>query len=184
MAKLRPWLTVLWIASTPLFAASYYVAPNGTSSGNGSRLKPWDLATALAQPATVKPGDTIWLAGGTYVGHFTSKLTGSTREPIVVRQAEGERAILDGNDGTNSVTLLINGSDAWFWGFEITNSDPTRATAATGNTTPARRGEGVNLFGPRTKLINMVIHDTAQGVLSTAMAPDAEISGNLIFYNG
>ena len=183
MVKLRPWLTALWLASTPLFAASYYVAPSGTSSGNGSKLKPWDLATALAQPATVKPGDTIWLTGGTYVGHFTSKLKGSTREPIVVRQADGERAILDGNDGTNTVTLLVNGSDAWYWGFEIMNSSTARLSNSS-SANPPGQGEGVNLLGPRTRLINLVIHDTSQGVLTTTDIADTEISGCLIYYNG
>ncbi len=47
-------------------ATDYYVAPNGSPSGNGSINNPWDLQTALDQPAAVQPGDTIWLRGGTY----------------------------------------------------------------------------------------------------------------------
>src|SRR6185369_7828569 len=99
------------------------------------------------------------------------------------RQYPGERATIDGNYGGNEVTLIVNGQYAWFWGFEVTNSDPGR-TSATGGTDPARRGTGTNLLGRGTKLINLAIHDTVEGVLTTALAPDAEVYGNLIYYNG
>ena len=168
--------------SFPLLASEYYAAPAGTPSGTGSRERPWDLPTALAQPSAVRPGDTIWLRGGTYKGHFTSALRGDTGKPIVVRQYGDEQATLDGNDGTNAVTLLVNGSDTWFWGFEITNSNTTRISASTGP--PAGRGEAVNLLGARTRLINLVLHDTNLGVLTTTDIPDTEINGCLIYYNG
>ena len=96
------------------------------------------MDTALAQPSAVKPGDTIWLRGGTYVGAFRSSLTGSSGKPILLRQYPGERATIDGNYGGNDATLDIRGSNAWYWGFEVTNSDPTRASPTTDN--PARRG--------------------------------------------
>src|SRR5205807_2442652 len=75
----------------------YYVSPSGSPSGDGSAARPWDLRTALAQPAVVHPGDTIWLRGGTYSGGaagFTSNLLGTPSTPIVVRQYPGERATL------------------------------------------------------------------------------------------
>lgn len=169
-------------AALPLLATDYYVSPAGTASGTGSRDNPWDVATALAQPPAVHPGDTIWLRGGTYKGHFTSSLRGSASKPIVVRQYADERATLDGNDGSNAVTLLINGSDAWFWGFEITNSNTTRIS--TNASQVPGRGEAVNLLGARTRLINLVIHDASQGVLTTTDIPDTEINGCLIYFNG
>src|SRR3954471_15278159 len=43
--------------------ANYYVAPNGSSSGDGSIGRPWNLQTALDGPSSVRPGDTIWLRG-------------------------------------------------------------------------------------------------------------------------
>src|SRR5512143_555213 len=104
-----------------LSATDFYVAPNGSASGNGSIGSPWNLQTALNQPSAVQPGDTIWLRGGTYVGHFTSNLNGNSSSPITVRQYAGERATLDGNDGTSNPTLIIQGSYAWFWGFEVMN---------------------------------------------------------------
>jgi hypothetical protein len=184
MHNFRPLLGALGAAllSLPLLASDFYVAPTGSASASGSVTSPWDLATALAQPSAVKPGDSIWLRGGTYTGHFVSSLKGSKGKPIVVRQYPGERATLDGNYGGNEVTLTVNGQYAWFWGFEVTNSDPTRTSASSDN--PARRGTGVHLLGPGTKLINAVVHDAAEGVLTTALAPDAEVYGNVLYYNG
>src|SRR5262249_17737726 len=72
--------------------ADFYAAPNGTSAGNGSFEKPWDLATALGQPAAVRPGATIWLRGGTYAAGrsgFVSSLTGAPGAPVVVRSYPG-----------------------------------------------------------------------------------------------
>ena len=154
MRKIASSLAALALAlAAPLLATNFYVAPDGVPSGNGSREKPWDLATALAQPSAVKPGDTIWLRGGTYRGHFTSTLKGGANKPVIVRQYGSERATLDGNDGTNSVTLLVKGSDTWFWGFEITNSNTTRTLAAvrmsSGTTTaPEHRRARLRLAPP------------------------------------
>src|SRR5437867_1936882 len=101
--------------ATPFFAAP---APAGTSRGDGSRDRPWDLATALSGGrGRVQPGDTIWLRGGTYTGNFDGTLTGTSAAPIVVRQYPGERATIDGN-------LHVHGAYAIYWGFEITQSNP------------------------------------------------------------
>jgi hypothetical protein len=163
-------------------ATDFYVSPTGSSSGNGSIGNPWDLQTALNQPSSVHPGDTIWLRGGTYHGSFTSNLNGSAASPIVVRQYTGERAAIDGNYAGSNPTLTIYGSYTWYWGFEIFNSDTTRFTSDGNN--PPRRGEGVELLGNYTKMINMIVHDTTQGVLSSSGVNGAEIYGNLIYYNG
>src|SRR2546430_15149648 len=73
-------------------------APAGTPRGDGTRDRPWDLATALSGGrGRVQPGDTIWLRGGTYTGNFDGTLTGTSTAPIVVRQYPGERATIDGN---------------------------------------------------------------------------------------
>src|SRR5512140_3906683 len=118
-----------------LAAVDFYASPSGTTStgpGTGTITNPWALQTALAQPAAVHPGDTIWLRGGKYTGNFTSYLTGTASQPIVVRQYPGERATLDGNAnpaarGTMAPALAVsNGGYVWFWGFEVMNSNPNR----------------------------------------------------------
>lgn len=84
----------------------FFAAPYGSSQGNGTSLRPWDSATALADNTktqnvnnVVKPGDTIWLRGGTYgmgTNVYFSGLAGTSNNPIIVRQYPGERAIIDG----------------------------------------------------------------------------------------
>lgn len=163
----------------------WFVAPDGTPQGDGTREKPWDLQTALSHPAKVKPGDTIWLRGGTYKGTFTSNLKGAPNAPIIVRQYPGERATIDGNTGTDKPTLTINGSNAWFWGFEVMNSNPKRVMETTGYA-GVPRGIGVNIFGTKIRLVNLVIHDNAGGIgsWSTSDPADSEIYGCLIYYEG
>src|SRR5450759_4848487 len=108
-------IAVLLGVTSRLAAIDFYASPAGTTGtgpGTGTITNPWALQTALAQPAAVQPGDTIWLRGGTYTGNFTSYLTGSARAAIVVRQYPGERATLDGNAnpaarGTNLPALSV-----------------------------------------------------------------------------
>jgi hypothetical protein len=56
---------VLWLLASSLFAADYYVAPGASAGGIGSLGNPWTLAVALGQPSVLRPGDTIWMRGGT-----------------------------------------------------------------------------------------------------------------------
>jgi hypothetical protein len=163
---------------------AYFVSPTGRASGTGTINQPWDLATALAHPAVVKPGDVIWLLGGRYRGTFTSKLTGTATDPIVVRQYSGQQATIDG-DGDSRTTLTIRGASTWFWGFEVTDSDPRRVTQ-TSSSHPADllRGDGIAVYGPNVKLINLVIHDAADGVGLWTDAVGAEVYGCIVYHNG
>ena len=165
-------------------ASGFHVSPTGASSGNGSAQSPWDLATALNQPASVQPGATIWLHAGTYRGNFTSRLAGTAANPITVRGAAGERAILDGVPTPSGHVLTINGAHAIYRDFEVTNSYATRVITSTGSNPTDARGEGVGMFGQGVKLVNLVIHDTGQGVGNWSAAPDGEVYGSIIFYNG
>ena len=238
--------------NSPAFDAgrTFFVSATGTPAGDGSENDPWDLQTALNQPSTVHPGDTIWLRGGTYVGTFMSSLTGTAAAPIRVRQYPTERATVDGNavttlaaaldvsekscslaaglyaaggiaqidseqillfikTGANTYTiergwngttpaphsagatvttintaLTINGAYTWYMGFEIMNSSGVRTNSATGSLPPEGLGFAIDDFGPGTRIINMVIHDTGQGIGLWTPATDAEVYGNLIYYNG
>jgi hypothetical protein len=162
------------------------VAPTGRPDGDGSSDRPWDLGTALAQPATVKPGDTIWLRGGFYRGAFTSRLTGAPGAPILLRQAFGERAVLDGA-GNAQATLTIFGQWTTYWGFEVTNSDTQRKTSTAGpwpGDLSRGTAHGIIVKGPRTKLVNLIVHDAGVGIGFWADAVDAELYGNIIYFNG
>jgi hypothetical protein len=186
-------IAVLLGVTSRLAAIDFYASPAGTTGtgpGTGTITNPWALQTALAQPAAVQPGDTIWLRGGTYTGNFTSYLTGSARAAIVVRQYPGERATLDGNAnpaarGTNLPALSVGfGGYVWFWGFEVTNSNPDHWNPTSGSNPPDARNRGIYMTVPGTKIINCVIHDTGQGIESWQGAVDAELYGNIIYYNG
>jgi PKD repeat protein len=172
----------------------FYVSPTGTtstSSGTGAITTPWALQTALSGPAAVKPGDTIWLRGGTYSGTFSSYLNGTAVAPIIVRQYPGERAIVDGGTANTPVLLTVVGAYTWFWGFEITSSSADRLSTQAGSwptdlNRPAecignaqQPGSGVGL-----KVINMVVHNCGQGIGIWQDATNAEVYGNLISYNG
>lgn len=170
------------------FELQFFVSVSGSSSGDGSAANPWDLQTALNQPAAVLPGSTIFLEAGRYTGNFVSNLTGTLTSPIIVKPDDGARVILDGSLAGQSVknvpVLLINGAYTWYMGFEVTNSDPEREITESGSNPPERRGPGLSLFGPGIKIINLVIYDTGEGIDAWTPVVDGEFYGNIIFNNG
>jgi len=165
-------LAALLVLGHPNRAPSprFYAAPppGGTPGGDGSRGRPWDLATALAGGrGAVQPGDTIWLRGGVYVGRFDGTLTGTSAAPIVVRQYPGERATIDGN-------LHVHGAYAVYWGFEITQSNPV-----------ANANDALETYGPNCKFINLVVHDAGkQGMSFWEDAGTSELYGSIFYNNG
>ncbi len=181
-------LVALCAASARAPAKDFYVAVGGTS-GTGTLANPWNLATALAAPASVLPGDSIWLRGGTYTGRFLSLLAGSSVAPVRVRPYPGERARIDGGPGPLQPTLSIAGQYVWYEGLEIFSSDPKRRSSQNGSApTDLNRGSCIgiaqDMAHPGIKLINMILHDGTDAIGSFDSHQDAEIYGNLIFNNG
>ncbi|MGN6133269.1 MAG: right-handed parallel beta-helix repeat-containing protein [Aureliella sp.] len=167
-------------------AAEFFATPGGQPSGDGSRGSPWDLATGLSQQAKLSPGDTLWLAGGTYRGGFTSQLTGVPGRPIVVRGMPGERVTIDaaprdqGDDGR----LLLRGADVIYRDFEFMCSDAKRTTSLSGSWPADMRRGSIDVRGTRISLVNLNVHDAAYGVGFWADGEGGEISGCLIYNNG
>lgn len=172
----------------------FYVAPNGSSTGNGAIGSPWDLQTALNHPSIVQPGATIWMRGGTYLvpeveGGFVGNLNGTPQAPIVVRSFPGEWAVIDGNLSNVEIkytTMLKNyGSYIWFMNFEMTNSETTnRKIDISGSNPFQRRANSLDDYGTGTKVINLVIHDTGQGIGAWQQGKDNEYYGNIVYNNG
>lgn len=186
LASSAPLPLDLEAAPRPPQSAEFYAAPSGTPDGDGSYEHPWDLATALAHPPALQPGDTLWLRGGHYIGPFTSELVGEPDAPIIMRALPGVRATLDGSSAYES-TLQINGAYAWYWGFEVMRSDLDRVTDISGSSPPdLSRGHsnGVNVFGDHIRLINLIVHDDGQGFGFWTPAEDSEIYGSLVYNNG
>ncbi len=173
----------------------FFAAPYGSASGDGSINNPWDLKTALTRTQTVvPPGSTVWLRGGVYnvptadLG-FTSTLSGTSANPVMVASYPGEWATIDGNVTfsalKNKTILKINGSYVWFMNFEITNTETTNRKIDTTSSNPqGRRGNAIDDYAVGTKIINLVIHDAGQGIGTWASSRDTEYYGNVIYNNG
>ena len=154
---------------------SHHAAPDGTSGGDGTAARPWDLKTALAGAGgQIRPGDTLWVRGGTYMGPFTSTLLGSSSAPIIVRAYPGERATLD-NQSTSLVTLKAASEWVWYWGLETRNSNPSRTVFRPNCVYPSR---------PNNKFINLIIHDCQVGMSFSNESKNSEVYGAIIYNNG
>lgn len=164
----------------------FHVSPAGAAGGDGSAEHPLSLTEALSAQSPVLPGDTLWLHGGTYHGPFVSELRGTEGAPILVRQAPGERATID--SGATSISghaLYVRGGWTTYWGFEVMSSNRARVLAE-GGSQPAglKRGTGIDVHGPHTRFINLIVHDLANGIGLWSDAVEAEAYGNLVYYNG
>ncbi|MEK6282920.1 MAG: right-handed parallel beta-helix repeat-containing protein [Acidobacteriota bacterium] len=171
----------------PAPKGQWFASPGGSPTGQGTQNSPWDLATALAHGPNreIRPGDTVWLRGGRYAGSYLSTLSGTEKEPIMVRGFPGERVIIDKatiND-EKQPALKVKGSWVWFWGIEITNSNSNRQRNSpyTGRDQPWR-GSGADVYAPNVKFINMIFHDNGQGIWDKQDM--TEVHGCLFFYNG
>lgn len=161
-----------------------YVAVDGRPDADGSIDRPLALATALADDSPANPGDTVWLRGGTYQGPFTSAVSGGPQQPIRFRGYLGERVIIE-NAPSRVSALTVTGTWTEFWDLEITNSDTLRVSNDSGSwPEDLRRSSGVDAKGAHNKLINLVIHDMADGIGIWSEAEETGAYGNVIFYNG
>ena len=165
----------------------YFASPHGSSAGDGSAARPWDLATAVAGGpggggggGRVQPGDTIWLRGGTYHGSFRITVAGRAGAPVVIRQYPGERATIDGAS-SKSDTWSVRGDYSVFWGFELMNSRPQRVATSTSERI---RADLIANYAAHTKYINLIVHDGGVALYTDAHYPDVEIAGCIFFNNG
>lgn len=72
--------------------ATRFVSTTGNDANTGSQDKPWlTIARGLRD---ARPGTTLVLAGGAYVGPLTTTQAGTRDAPIVIRSAPGQRAEL------------------------------------------------------------------------------------------
>lgn len=183
---MTPLFFALMLSVVPVRDPHIYVSPNGSPYGSGKADSPLDLTTALSYWNGAQPGDTLWLRGGTYRGKFVSEVSGTPERPITVRSYPGEWAKIDSGFSTDRNPIVwVTGGWTIFRDLEITSSDPVRDTWMSGpHPNDIRRGDGVYISAPGTKLVNLVIHDAAGGVGAWSDAPDSEIYGCIIYYNG
>ena len=141
----------------------------------------------------VAPGDTIWLLGGLYehpnrksdnLG-YRVRLEGTEDQPIIVRAARGQRVSID-----PGLAIENPASYLWIWDLELLvreNLTRSRRFDESGSHPASydRPHGGLNVYaGKECKYINLIIHDTAQGVSFWSGATDSELHGCIIYDNG
>ncbi len=156
----------------------------------GAKGDPWTTKASLAGSAAVHPGDTIWVRGGIYTGNFASHTEGDGEGADRGTAASGGPAHagskVNGEVRGNAKPVLAvqDGEFTWFWDFQVTNWSPDRSNPASGSRLKDARGDGIFGTAPGTKIINVVVHDTGEGIFCALHAKDAELYGNIISYNG
>jgi hypothetical protein len=180
---------------------SWYASPDGSRAGSGSTGSPWDIATALAGGnGAVRPGDTIYLRGGTYKICTTvhpepsnpyclaSTVAGSSNAPVGIRSAPGEWAVLDGGGpvlSSQGAFIFVKGNYVSFQNFEVMSSNPTtRRTFQTGSFVSDVDGWAFDITASHIKIANLIIHDLGGGIGCFNNYDDIDIYGNVIYYIG
>lgn len=167
--------TVL-LAASLASAGDVYVSPTGTAAGDGTKAKPRDIFSVISDKSPAKPGDTVYLMGGTYDGlmkgiervPFEVKVSGAPDKPVRLMPAPGEAAVLNG-----SVNLAA--SYAQLIGLEIGDLqwDPWNEKHKTETALNVTGGESA-------KVINCNIFGGAMGTGVWSPAKNLELYGNLI----
>jgi hypothetical protein len=94
-------LFILAQTGSPVYAeptaASFYVALNGNDANPGTLSAPWRTISHAASSSAVRPGDTVYIRGGTYNEYVQQRISGSPGKLIVYRSYPGETAVLTGS---------------------------------------------------------------------------------------
>lgn len=128
---MRMLLALLALAG-PLRAATFYVAPTGSDSAEGSEAHPWKTIQKAAN--TLAPGDTALVRGGVYSEAVTVNVSGTAAAKITFSAYPGEIPILDGTaltvpaNAETALFLLVGRSHVVIRGFELRNYKSTSAT--------------------------------------------------------
>lgn len=95
-------------------AATYYVSTNGNDSATGSISQPW--ATLQKGMATISPGDTLLVRGGTYTGQAVD-IQGRDGRPgswFTVKNYIGESPVFVGPGGkSDQIGLILHDDSYW-----------------------------------------------------------------------
>ena len=171
-------------------AADRYVSPAGKAEAAGTQAAPWDLGSALDGRQKVAPGDTVWIAAGTYrfpatVGGmgFPIRLAGTAKAPITVRSRAGERVTIDGG-----LTVQEPSTHLCIRDLEITVTDPRPPGKVAPDPTyhtVNRPWGGLNVYAGQGCIYRgLVIHDNCQGISFWAGATDSEVADCILYDNG
>ena len=183
-----------------------YASPTGSAANSGAIDSPWTFAHACSA-GILAAGDTLYLRGGTYVGPFTSDITGSVGNYVTVRAYNKERVIFDGPaplvippslatqwtlqltaDGVGAFIYHKTGSYVEYRDLEFMWSYDQRPPCMSFNSRYRYAGfvirdvEEVSNVGIR--LINCVFHDLGTALELYTSAEDTLVYGCLFYNNG
>jgi hypothetical protein len=140
----------------PLAANSYCVSPCGNDANPGTLDAPWKSINNSA--AKIKPGDTLFVRGGTYIETVFVAVSGSSSAPVNIYAYPNELPVIDGNKTlpTGDWNGLVNlvGEYIHFSGFEVKN------------TILGNHARGISLWGKHNTVSNCNVHHTqTNGIL-------------------
>jgi hypothetical protein len=149
---------------------TYHVAVKGDDSNSGSAEAP--LATIQKAVSLARAGDTVLVGGGEYKGHVILQHSGEEGKPIVLKNARGEKPVLDG-EGRGRIELKSeNGwrkAIGWITieGIEVKNG-----------------WDGIKFYNAHNIVLRgNYLHDSLnQGILGNGH--HVRIEGNTIAHNG
>jgi hypothetical protein len=146
--------------------AKYYVATNGSDNNNGTSLSA-PFATLGKAAGLARPGDLIYLRGGTYksAGKISLARNGTPAQPIRVRPYPGEKAVFDfSGESTGTDGFVISGDCWWLYDLEITNAGHNGIRFSGASNLVERcavhdcRNTGIHLTGDTNTSYNLVLN--------------------------
>src|SRR4051812_32383073 len=110
--------------------ANFYVRPSGAGSHTGADWNnAWDISEILwgSSAGVLSPGDTLWVAGGSYTGMFEIKGSGTAGNLIQIKRAKATDIECTGATGWNisfDSQVIFNPGAATF-GINMESPSPT-----------------------------------------------------------
>lgn len=127
--------------------SALYVSPQGNDANPGSLYLPWKTIRKAA--SSVKPGDLVYIRGGTYHEYVTVSASGTQSLPIQFAAYPGENPVIDGENtlpNSNDGLLSLDGDWIEVTGLEVKNSTYI----------------GIGLYGKHNTLNNVYAHHSSR----------------------
>lgn len=141
---------ILMISAGNVFGATYYVAPNGINSNNGTTItEPW--RTLSYAESKLSAGDTVIVRGGTYNEYFTINVANTTFEKY-----PGESVIIDGAWQLPASTHVLTSNSLAYRG--MIDISATGVTID-GFEIMQSNGRGISINSDNATIKNCKIHD-------------------------
>lgn len=156
---------VILSSTAQLFAVTYYISPDGSKLGDGSRENPWSVETALTRGGS----HTYIFLPGLYSGpiELTPKHAGTKDNPTILRSDVKWMAQVRGaqwhnfNVGDKSPHIIIDGFEIWGAGYY-----------------------GIKSYSDYTTIRNCWIHNNNAIGIGIHNKDNAVIENNLVEFNG